>query len=154
MVYINNWEHDNPYELPKDNLDTVCHDYTHTDIPPKIPEEIEKLEYIYQHFQDHEKVYVTDLQVTTEHTDDTLYPKINNDIEYGLFENVIDSYYLDSQIRVDFQFTNACYTHNITASTEDTNLQCTHTYDHISQLDSLADAGQQQMLYTNEVDAS
>ena len=30
-------------------------DYTHTDIPPKVPEEIEKLEYIYQHFQDHER---------------------------------------------------------------------------------------------------
>ena len=66
MVYINNGEDDNPHELPKDNLegflDTVYH--------------------IYQHFQDHEKVYETDLQVTTEHTDDTLYPKINNDIEY------------------------------------------------------------------------
>ena len=36
-----------------------------------------------------------------------------------------------------------------------TNPQCTHTYDHISQqLDSLADTEQQQMLYTNEVDAS
>ena len=32
---------------------------------------------------------------------------------------------------------------------------CTHTYDHISQqLDSLADAEQQQTLYTNEADAS
>ena len=145
MVYINNGEHDNSYELPKDNLEgslhTVCHGYTHTDIPPKIPEEIEKLEYIYQYFQDHEKVYETDLQVTTEHTDDTLHPKINNDIEYGLFENVISSYYLGSQIGDDFQCTKACYTHDNTASTVDTNPQCTHTYDHISQqLDSLADA--------------
>ena len=40
-------------------------------------------------------------------------------------------------------------------STVDTNLQYTHTYDHISQqLNSLADAEQQQMLYTNEVNAS
>ena len=50
MVFINNGEHDNPHKLSKDNLegslDTVYHDYTHTDIPPKIPEEIEKLEYI------------------------------------------------------------------------------------------------------------
>ena len=156
MVYINKGECDNPHELPKDNLegslDTIYHDYTHTDIPPEIPEEIEKLEYIYQHFQDHEKIYETDLQVTTEYTDDTLYPKINNDIEYGLFENVIDSY---SQIRDDFQCTKACYTHDTTASTVDTNPQCTHTYDHISQqLDSLANAKQQQMLYTNEMDAS
>ena len=37
----------------------------------------------------------------------------------------------------------------------DINPQCTHTFDHISQqLDSLADAEQQQTLYTNEVDAS
>ena len=61
MVYINNGEHDNPHELPKENLETyldmVFSDYIHTDIPPKVPEEIEKLEYIYQHFQDHEKVY-------------------------------------------------------------------------------------------------
>ena len=35
------------------------------------------------------------------------------------------------------------------------NPQCTHTYDHISQqLDSLADTEQQQMLYSNEADAS
>ena len=92
MVYINNGEHDNPHELPKENLegslDMVYHDHTHTDIPPKVAEEIEKLEYIYQYFQDHEKVYETDLQVTIEQTDDTLYPQINNDIEYGLFENV------------------------------------------------------------------
>ena len=65
MVYINNGEHDNPYELPKENLegslDTIYTDYTHTDIPLKLPEEIEKLEYIYQHFQGHEKIYETDL---------------------------------------------------------------------------------------------
>ena len=35
------------------------------------------------------------------------------------------------------------------------NPQCTHTYDHISQqIESLADAEQQQMLYTNEMDSS
>ena len=60
MVYINNGEHDNPHELLEDNLegslDMVYDDYTHTDIPPKVPEKIGKLEYIYQHFQDHEKV--------------------------------------------------------------------------------------------------
>ena len=31
---------------------------------------------------------------------------------------------------------------------------CTHTYDHISQLDSLANSTLQQTLYTNEADAS
>ena len=34
--------------------------------------------------------------------DDFLYPYVNNDIEYGLFEDIVDSYYLDSQIRDDF----------------------------------------------------
>ena len=110
---------------------------------------------MYQHFKDREKIYETDPQVTTAQTDDTLYPQINNDIEDGLFENVIDSYYLDSQIRDGFTCTKACYTHNTTTSTPDTNPQCTHTNDHISQqLDSPAEAEQQQMLYTSEADAS
>ena len=47
MVDINNVEHDSPHELLKDNLegslDMVYNGYTHTDIPPKVPEEIEKL---------------------------------------------------------------------------------------------------------------
>ena len=159
MVYINNGEHDNPHELPKENLegslDSIYTDYTYADFTSKLPEEIEKLEYIYQHFQDRKKIYKTDPQITTEQTEDTLYPHINNDIEYELFENVIDSYYLDSQIRDDFTCTKASYTHNTTASTPDTNPQCTQTYDHISQqLDSLADEEQQQMLYTNKADAS
>ena len=73
----------------------------------------------------------------------------------NMFENVIDSYYLDSQIRDDFQCTKACYTHDTTASTVDTSPQCTHTYNHISQqLDSLVDAEQQQTLYTNEAAVS
>ena len=51
--------------------------------------------------------------------------------------------------------TKACYTYNTTAGTPDTNPQCTHTYNRISQqLDSLTDAEQQQTLYTNKVDAS
>ena len=159
MVYINKGELDNPHELPKDNLegflDAIHHDYTHTDIPPKMPEEMEKLEYIYQHFQDHEKIYKTDPQVTSEQIDDTLYPQINNDIDNGLFENVIDSYYLNSQIRDDFQCTKTCYTHDTTASTLYPNPPCTLTYDHISQqLDSLAETEQQQTVYTNEADAS
>ena len=113
------------------------------------------MEYTYQHFQNHENIYETDPQVITEQTDDTLYPQINNDIEYGLFENVIDSYYLGSQIRNDFTCTKACYTHDTTASTLDTHPQCTHTCDHISQqLDSLTDTEQQQMLYRNKADAS
>ena len=30
--------------------------------------------------------------------DDSLYLFVNNDIEYRLFEDIVDSYYLDSQI--------------------------------------------------------
>ena len=137
MVYINKGDHDNPHGIPKDNLegsqDIVHHDYAHIDISPKMPEEIKKLEYIYQHFQDHKKVYEFDPQVMTEPIHDTLYPQMNNNIEYGLFEHVIDSYYLDSQIRDDFQCTKTCYTHNTTASTLYQNPPCTHIHDHISQ---------------------
>ena len=72
---------------------------------PQMPEEVEKLEYIYQHFQEHGKVYESNPWLTTEVIQDTLYLPMNNDIEYELFENVIDSYYLDSQIRDGFQCT-------------------------------------------------
>ena len=51
MVYINNGEHDNPHELPKENsegyLNTDNAVYTYTYHATKLPEEIEKLEYIY-----------------------------------------------------------------------------------------------------------
>ena len=159
MVYINNGEHDNPHELPKENSEGSlnAHNavYMHTDLVTKLLEEIEKLEYMYQHFQDCEKIHEIDTQVPTEHIDGTLYPQINNDIEYSLFENVIDSYYMDSQIRDDFTCNKACYTHNNTKNTLDTRPQCTHTYDHISQqLDSLADTEQQYKVYTSKVDAS
>ena len=42
--------------------------------------------------------------------DESLYPYINNDIEYGLFEDIVDSYYLDSQIKDDFQCDQDSYT--------------------------------------------
>ena len=43
--------------------------------------------------------------------DDSLYLYINNDIEYRLFEDIVDSYYLDSQIKDDFHCNQDCYTH-------------------------------------------
>ena len=50
MVYINKGDHDNPHGPPKDDSegsqDIVHHDYAPVDIAPKMPEEIEKLEYI------------------------------------------------------------------------------------------------------------
>ena len=130
MVYINNGEHDNPNELPKENLEGSLNIdnaiYTHTDLATKLPEEIKKLEYMYQHFQDCEKIHEIDPQVPIEHIDDTLYPQVNNDIEYSLFENVIDSYYLDSQIRNDLTCTKVCYAHNNTNNTLDMRPQFTH----------------------------
>ena len=83
--------------------DNVQHKYAHIDVSTQMPEEVEKLEYRYQHFQEHEKEYESNPQLTTEVIQDTPYPQMNNNMEYRLFENVIDSYYLDSQIRDDFQ---------------------------------------------------
>ena len=104
MVDINKGDYENPHGLPKcDSVglqDNVQHEYAHIDVPPQMPEEVETLEYIYQHFQEHEKVYNSNPQLTTEVIQDTLYPQMNNNIKYRLFENV--SYYLDSQIRDDF----------------------------------------------------
>ena len=48
-------------------------------------------------------------QIATEADNDSLYLYVNNDIEYGLFEDIVDSYYLDSQIRDDFQCNHDCY---------------------------------------------
>ena len=119
MVYINKGEHDNPHELPKDNsegslkVDNAV--YTHTESANKLPEQIEKLEYIYQH--DCEKIHEINPHLPIEQSDDTVYPQINNDIKYVSFENIIDSYYLDSQIRDDFTCTKACYTHGLEITT-------------------------------------
>ena len=75
MAYINKGDHDNLHGFPKDDSegsqDNVHHDHAYIDIPPKIQEEIEKLEYIYQNFQDHKKVYEFDPQITTEPIHDT-----------------------------------------------------------------------------------
>ena len=50
MVYINKGDHDNPHGFPEaesqGSQDNVHHDHAHIDIPPKMPEEIKKLEYI------------------------------------------------------------------------------------------------------------
>ena len=103
---------------------------THTLILKLNYQKREKLEYIYQCFQDSEKVHETDPHISTEHFDDTIYPQINNDIEYE-------------------------YVHNDDNNILETRPQCTHTYDHISQqLNSLADTEQQHQVYTSEVDTS
>ena len=71
-----------------------------------------KLHYIYQHFQDSEKMHQLDPETKIlAPDDDSLYPYINNDIKYRLFEDIVDSYYLDSQIKDDFQCNHYCYSH-------------------------------------------
>ena len=87
--------------------------------------------------------------------DNTLYPHINNDIEYGLFEDVIDSYYLDSQIKDDFMCDQNCHTKTQYKQQDQTITPGTHANDHITQhIDNLEDPTQQHIVYTHEVDAS
>ena len=159
MVYINNREHDNPHELPSEdsegstNIDNTV--YTHVNSENNTSEDIQKLEYIYEHFQDCEKVHELDPDTVEKASNNTIYPHINNNIEYGLFENVIDSYYLDSQIQDGFTCNKTCYTSTDSNNTTQPTISCTHAYDHISQqLDSLVDTEQQQQIYTSEEDAS
>ena len=92
----------------------------------------QKLEYIYQHFQDNEKMYESDPDAARYESDNILYPHINNNIEYGLFEDVINSYYLDSQIRDDFKHDQECYTDTQEIQQGQPLTPCTHAYDHIT----------------------
>ena len=85
----------------------------------------------------------------------TLYPHINNDMEYGLFEDVINSYYLDSQIKDDFKCNQECYTDIQQTQQEEQLTPCRHAYDDITQhINNLDDSTQQNTLYTMEENAS
>ena len=57
--------------------------------------------------------------------DNTLYPYTNNDIEHGLFEDIVDSYYLDSHIKDDFQCDQDCYTQQKDDSLDHHSMLCT-----------------------------
>ena len=98
VLYIPNGEHDDPHELPQqqdlEGSTEIEHTlYSHTDsISPKM-DSFQKLEYIYRHFQDNKKIYESNPDAAWYETYNTLYQHINNDIEYGLFEDVINSYY-------------------------------------------------------------
>ena len=94
----------------------------------------DRLHYSYQHFQDSKKMYQLDPKTeTTVPDDDTLYAYINNDIEYGLFEDIVDSCYLDSQIKDDFQCDHDCYSHQQESMVDGHSISCTHAYNHIVQ---------------------
>ena len=88
-------------------------------------------------------------------TDNTLYPHINNDIEYGLIEDVINNYYLDRQIKDNFNCNQECYTDIQQIQQEQQLTPCTHAHDHITQnINNLDNSTQQNTLYTMEEDAS
>ena len=86
--------------------------------------------------------------------EDSLYPYVNNDIEYGLFEDIVESYHLDSQIKDDFQCDLDCYTQTNQWTNDDYLNICTHDYQHIVQsIDDLSDPIQQNKLYLSEESA-
>ena len=87
--------------------------------------------------------------------DDSLYPFVNNDIKYGLFEDIVDSYYLDSQIKDDFQCTHDCYSQHRDSTIDNHSNTCTHDYHHITQsIQDLTDSTQQNTLHSIEENAS
>ena len=84
-----------------------------------------------------------------------MYPYINNDIEYRLFEDIVDSYYLDSQIKDDFQCDQDCYSQYRDLTNDDPSNTCTHEYHHIAQtIQDLTDNTQQNNLHCMEERAS
>ena len=87
--------------------------------------------------------------------DDSLYPYVNNDIEYGLFEDIVDSYYLDSQIKDDFQCDHDCYSQHKDPVIDSHSNTCTHDYHHITQsVQDLSDSTQQNNLHSIEENMS
>ena len=160
VVYISKGEHDDPHEHPQqqelEGFTEIEHTlYSHTNSTSPKMNSFQKLEYIYQHFQDNGKIYESDLDPARYETDNTLYPHINNDIEYGLFEDVINSYYLDIQIKDDFQCDQECYTDTQEKQQNQPLTPCTHIYNHnIQHINNLEDPMQQNTLYTWEEDAS
>ena len=160
VVYIHKGEHDDPHGLPQQqylegSTETEYTLYSHTAISSSEIDSFKKLEYIYQHFQDSKKINESDPDAVRHKTDNTLYPHINNDIKYSLFEDVINSYYLDSQIKDDFNCNQECYNDIQQTQQEQQLTPCTHAYDHITQhINNLDDCTQQNTLYTMEEDAS
>ena len=86
--------------------------------------------------------------------EDSLCPYVNNDIEYGLFKDIVESYHLDSQIKDDFQCDLDCYTQTDQLTKDNYPNICTHNYQHIAQhIDDLSGPIQQNKLYLREESA-
>ena len=91
----------------------------------KESDDFEKLFYIYQHFQDSEKMHQIEPESDLLTTDDgSLCLYVNNDIE-----DIVDSYYLDSQIKDDFQCDQDCYSQH-SDPTDDSHVHITITIYH------------------------
>ena len=87
--------------------------------------------------------------------DDPLYLYVNNDIKYRLVEDIVDSYYLDSQIKDDFICDHDCYSPQQDGTINDHSNTCTHGYHHIAQsIQDLSDSTQQNTLHSIEENAS
>ena len=87
--------------------------------------------------------------------DDSLYPYVNIDIEYRLFEDIVDSYYLDSQIKDDFQCDHDCYSQHKDPMIDSHSNACTHDYHHITQsIQDLSDSTQRNNLHSIEENVS
>ena len=72
---------------------------------------------------------------------DSLYLYVNNDIEYRLFEDIVDS--LDSQIKDNFQCDHDCYSQHRYPVIDSHSNTCTHDYHHITQsIQDLSDSTQ------------
>ena len=72
-----------------------------------------------------------------------------------MFEDLVESYYLDNQIRDDFQCDPDCYTQYSKMTKDDHPTICTHDYQHIAQnIKDLSDNTQQNTLYFSEESAS
>ena len=160
VVYIPKGEHDDHHELPQqqypEGSTEIEHTlYSHTANSLSEIDSFKKVEYIYQHFQDSEKIYETDPDTVMQVPDNILYPQTNNDIEHGLFEDVINSYYLDSQINDNFSCSKECYTKMQHTQQEQQLTPCTLAHDHITQhINNLANSTQQNTLYAMEENAS
>ena len=97
VVYIPKGEHDNTHEFPQqqelEGSAEIDHTpYSHTDsISPKM-NSFQKLEYIYQHFQDNKKIYESDPDLARYETDNTLYPHINNDMNMAYLKMLLKAF--------------------------------------------------------------
>ena len=86
---------------------------------------------------------------------DSLYLYVNNNIEYGLFEDIVDSYYLHSQIKDDFQCDHDCCLQHKDPTIDSHSNTFTHDYHHITQsIQDLSDSTQQNNLHSIEENVS